>query len=78
MSSGNWRPENWTNPHQEDGWDCGDPNMGKVAHRTFEAGADAMLTLLRQSGQRILKGEQCFPSRTFSEVPGFAVFIPDK
>lgn len=74
MSSENWRPENWKNPHQEDGWDCGNPDMGKLAHRTFEDGADAMLEALKaRANEGIvllgLKGET---------DKGLVVFIPDK
>ena len=48
-----WRPKDWKNPHQEDGWDCGNPDMGKLAYKQFEAGADAMLEVLRKDGLQL-------------------------
>ena len=75
-----WRPDGWLGDSLE--------RLGIPESRTqflknvqrlkdYEAGADALLEALRKSGKRITKGEQCFPDRTFSEVCGHIVFIPD-
>jgi len=57
-SNESWRPKNWENPYHRDlDWDSSElyPATYKTMCKTFEAGADAMLKVLKEEMNKILK-----------------------
>ena len=77
-----YRPKDWKNPHEPDGWEVSSNQMidaGEIARGAYEAGADAMLEKLRGQGWRIetIRDVEIpipFPTQT----KGWLVLIPDE
>ena len=75
-----WRPEDWENPNEDICAKC--DYCGCLKHHgiidTFEAGADAMLEILRRDGTYFVSGEWTDDSTFETEEPGTVVWIPDE
>lgn len=69
-----WRPEGWQNPHKKPPG----PLSKLLYHDIFEAGADAMLKLLKEKGAWMTPEQMKLlaPERQYGY--GWIVFIPEE